>query len=337
MWDGLKNENFIITTDLETDDIVALWILSKFQNIVDAKILFVVGEGDKYIKYIRMCEYVKILGFKNAEVVTGCRSNKLFKCDGYDIMSPEKINELKLQIENNKSYKHNILYTLFKIEEYILLKSTIISLKPPRELIMMKKLSETNQELFKNFDHQISECEIAGYMGFNLRCLMKEYDHKTIIEFLNGFKKCLFYETYHAIGNNNIITNDNIHMDKLPDIVKNIMKFWNKYMADDCLQTYKKLENKTDRRSIAKHHRNKKVYDDIINNNFMQFINADSGLIISLIDNYKDLYIPCTLIFDEKTGYSKITHKNHTNIHIIHPKNKESYRLEQIKYLRDLL
>ena len=53
--------NIIITTDLETDDLIALLILVEYIP-KDANISFVVGEGNATMKYYRMTEYVKLMG-----------------------------------------------------------------------------------------------------------------------------------------------------------------------------------------------------------------------------------------------------------------------------------
>lgn len=305
----IENYNsFLILTDLEPDDMLGLWLLSS--KIRSKKILFLVGEGDSLMKEKRMKVYAKQFGFVNSKVLRGYSSNKQFPYDGYDIMTKDERDNIMYEEEK----KHTILET---IGEYIKENAPfIISMKPPRELIEMYSAG---------FD--FSKLTLAGYMSFNLRCLMKKWKKEQIAFFLKSFKECYYYETYHAIGSNNIITAKDLEWKFIPKVVKKVMALWNKYMIEDCQETIKNLKGKTDERSKAKIHRNEKCLKQILDNDSKQFVNADTGLVLSLLEGNPS-YKEKSLKFDEKTGYSVLGEGN--DVKVIQPKEKDFYKEYQI-------
>jgi hypothetical protein len=315
-------------TDLETDDVIAIYLLSKrFKN---TKIMFLVGEGCSYIKEIRMESYIKIMGFTNAEVVRGYSSDRVFTYDGRDIMTEDEINRLNWTKED-KDFIENKVFTFMRNNSPF-----IISLKPPRELM------EMFADGHPRFRRIFKRCVFAGYMSFNLRCLMNKHK-KRLANFLKSFKICYFYETHYAIGSNNIITKDDFDFGKLPDIIKEVMEWWNLFQAEDCQKTLGELEGLTDDASVKRWKRNKKTQDQIENNNYLQFVNADVGLIISLMQ-YDAPYRWKSLKYDLKSRnpypiverpawwrwYGK-------DVKVISPKDKEKYRKFQIKMLKEAL
>jgi len=315
-----QGRSFLISTDLETDDMVALYILSK--EIPSENITFLVGEGNSGMKKLRMNKYVKKLGFKNATVIRGFSSEKMFPYDGYDLFSESFINQLNCNKEN-VSYITKELYSFLKKKSPI-----IISLKPPRELLKLTTLY--TDDIISVF----SKCVFFGYMSFNMRCLMKEYNHDHIITFLEAFKECYYYETFHAIGSVNTITDKDIDMKKLPKIVYNVMKDWNRHMVENCNKTCERYKDRKDKRGKAKYHRNKKALEDIQKSKGEQFVNADCGLIMSLLHDNPP-YTKHRVEFDEKTGYSKFTQDG--KINVIQPIDKSEYRKFQILFLKKLL
>jgi len=320
-----KKSSIIISTDLETDDLLAIWMLSKI--IPNKNIMFLVGEGDSYIKSKRMERYAKSLGFTNYSVVQGIGSKKLFKYDGHDIFKLDEIKEFKKDIEEGTDEGTDdirLCVTLASLKFFIKWNSPLIfSLKPPRELIELWKMKNT---IFKN-------CIMFGYMSFNLRCLMKEWSHENIIEFLNSFEECYFYETYHAVGKNNIISGKDIDMKKLPKLVYDLMIYWNKSMLENCQETCETYKDRKDKRGVSKFRRNSAVVKAINDNNGEQFVNADCGLIMSLLDQNVS-YIKKSLKFDE-SGYSIFSEGG--KINVINVCDKKKFRESQIELLKEML
>lgn len=308
-------------TDLETDDMVALYLLSK--KIPNSKIMFLVGEGNSQIKKIRMESYVKYFGFKNAVVVRGYSSSKLFPYDGHDVMTEKQLEDIMLVDDDKKQTKQTL--AKFIQNEF----PFIISLKPPRELIDMH---------YYGFDNVLSNCVFAGYMSFNIRCLMKNWKkNEQIVPFLKNFKECYFYETYYAVGRNNIITSKDFDLNILPDVIWKVMMLWNKHMVDDCEETIRELRDKKDTISIQRVHRNEKTLKQVLDNNHEQFVNADCGFIISLIQSgapYKDF----SLRYREKgkkSGYPEI--REGSDFKVIQPVDKDVYREFQVKQIKFML
>jgi hypothetical protein len=320
-----KIRSLLVMTDLETDDVIAIYLLSRrFRN---TKIMFLVGEGCAYIKKLRMESYIKTLGFTNAEVVRGYGSDRLFKYDGYDIMTKEQIDGLdwasiNWTAENKEEVKEKVFKFIRDESPFI------ISLKPPRELM----------EMFVNghprYRRIFKRCVFAGYMSFNLRCLMNDYKRK-LVNFLRSFKLCYFYETHYAVGSNNIITKDDFDFDKLPEIIKNVMYLWNKFQAEDCRKTLEELEGNTDRESIKRRHRNQKTLDQIERNDHKQLVNADGGLIVSLFQ-YAAPYQWKSIKYDLESRNSYPIIKHGKDVKVIWPEDKEKYRKFQIDMLKNV-
>lgn len=314
-------KSLLIMTDLETDDIIAIWLLSKFYK--RTKIMFLVGEGCAYIKKLRMESYIKTLGFENAEVVRGYDSDRLFTYDGRDIMSEEDIERLNWIVESKEDVNEKV-YKFIRDESPF-----IISLKPPRELMDMYANGHPRYRRIFN------RCVLAGYMSFNLRCLMNEHK-KRLVGFLKSFKKCYFYETHYAVGSNNIITEKDFSFDKFPKIVLGVMKWWNLFQAEDCIETLKDLDGKTDDSSIKRIHRNQKTLDQIEGNNHKQFVNADCGLIIALLQ-YGTPFLLKSIKYDLKTRNPYPTVGSGNDVWLICPEDPKKYREFQVRMMKRTL
>ncbi len=263
-----------------------------------------------------MVHYAKLCGFTNFNVTQGMNSKKLFKYDGHDIFSP-------IEIKRFKRIQFNPL-SLEPLKNFIKESSPlIISLKPPREFI---KLWDTDKTIFNN-------CIMFGYMSFNLRCLMREWSHKKIIEFLNSFKECYFYETFHSVGENNIISCKDIDMKKLPKFVYDLMIYWNKGLIEGCRETCESYKDRKDKRGMSKFKRNLDIIKAIEDYKGEQFVNADCGLILSLLQPGAP-FVKKSLKFNE-AGYSFFEEGG--KINVISVDDKKKYRESQIKQLKKML
>jgi len=320
--------SFLIMTDLEPDDMLALYMLSK--SISNSKVLFLVGEGNSNIKEMRMKKYIELLGFKNATVLRGMSSDKNFKYDGFDV-------ETEKEIKDITKVDDDIKFVEAQLDVFISdTNPAIICLKPPRELIKMY-FDDDN-----NFSERLAKCEMAGYMSFNLRCLMKKWEKPKIIEFLKNFKRCYFYETHNAVGSANTITTDDLDFNLIPKIVKDVMKLWNKFMMEDCKDTIKKLRKKLDLKMVMndskrykrKLMRNEKKLTQIEGKEETQFVNADTGLIMSLLQ-VNAPYKLVSIKYDEKTGYPVMSKGD--DLYCIQPNDRSVFRKMQVLQMKKFL
>jgi hypothetical protein len=281
--------------------------------------MFVVGEGDSLIKEKRMKIYIEKIGFTNAKVVSGYSSKNKFPYDGHDVMTKDEIDKL-MDIEEDKKEIKKKIAVFIKIEEPF-----IISLKPPRELI----------ELW-NEGFDMSKYPFAGYMSFNLRCLMREWKPK-LVSFLKSFRICYFYETKYAVGGSkySAITQKDFDFEILPKIVNKLIYYWNKHQEEMCLKNIKELVEKSDQGSKQRLDRNKKTLKQVLDNNYSQFVNADTGLILSLLEECAP-YEPRKISYDLKSrnAYPKLEEGD--DVKVIQPDDIVKYRELQVKMMKDI-
>lgn len=339
----------LITTDLEPDDVIALQIL--FKKLKEASfhkpIMVIVGEGDPSLKLFRMNMYANLFAPQlKMEVLQGIGSDRFYSQDGQEFFTPECINSIR----DSMPYSEKSL--LEKIKQFLTFHfhhTTIINLKPPRELI---KIWLEDNELFDN-------TIFLGYMGFNLRCLLEHYEKNCIQDFLNSFKKVMYYECSMAIGrNNNISSKDGFNFGMLPGYIEKLMQMWNQELHKECseivrnfqwfdpnwavklnesgLQTYLEHETNPNFRNILA--RNFKVMKDIKEADFVQFVNADTGLIISLFLNLDDVSFYKGDLTIDKLGIGqpiKNESGKHIFIHNVDDINKAIFRNQQLQFLID--
>ncbi len=302
----------IISTDLETDDLITLLLLEKYLSKSIPK-LFLVGEGDSYIKYMRMKIYIEIMGFQNATVVQGYSSDKDFSYDGEDVFNVEFVKQLRVAGEKKKETK-----CLEEIKQFLKTNPslTILSLKPPHEFMALWK---EDNKIFNTTD-------LLGYMGFNIRCLMKSNENTTIIEFLNSFRRVVYYESFLATGNENSIKfkDDIFPFDKLPKYVTSMMNLWNLDMLTYCYNNIKKYTSMTvkelirvtqeeedqiyllikEKKDCERFKRNLKIIRQVTTANYQQFVNADCALIATLLVNMPTEWMYFGLLDFNEIGYT---------------------------------
>lgn len=314
----IEKENcFLILTDLETDDLAAICLLSEFKR--NSKIMFVVGEGSSSIKVHRMEFYIEKLGFSKAKVIQGYSSKKKFPYDGLDVMTEDERNDIMDIDKDKKEIKEEIAEFIKKEEPFI------ISLKPPRELI----------ELWdEGFD--MSKYILAGYMSFNLRCLMREWK-PNLVNFLTSFRTCYFFETKYSVGGStySAITEKDFDFAILPRIVINLMYHWNKHQDELCDENIKKLSEKSDEGSNQRLHRNKATKKQVVDNNYKQFVNADTGLILSLLEKGAS-YKYRKINYDLKSRNAYPILGKGTDVKVIMPDDVLKYREIQINMMKEI-
>lgn len=253
-------ENIWNETDLEPDDVLAIYILQIAKY-------YVVGEGNANKKYNRMLRYVEmLLKQKNGPtpvVIEGLGSWKEFVLDGkeFDTLESKKCTE---------SYMDN--FTKFASGE----NPVMFSFKPMRELVAE---FVKNPDLVKKL---VSNVTLYVYGGFNFRCLFKEHK-KELMELINSFKKVCLYESYYVSGHKNSMNksnapdlykylkeNDNECFHKLFRLTTN----WNNNIRDEMVESIKKDPSMDDNTK----HRHQKVIDSVTGNEDFQYVIADFGL-----------------------------------------------------------
>jgi ankyrin repeat protein len=244
-----------IETDLEPDDIMALYILPKAKY-------YVVGEGDANIKYNRMLKYCAILKNRDAVIIEGMKSDKKFIYDGHEF-------------NNLSQFKSTECY-LKRFQEFSSGQNPIMfSLKPMRELV---------NEYIKSpntIKQMISNVTLYVYGSFNFRCITWKYKDE-LLNLLRGFKKVCIYESFFVSGNENSINkvnaselytfmknNKNDYFDALFRLTEN----WNKYISEDAIKC---LSDKNLDKDAC--NREQKILDNIRGNEDFQYVLADFGL-----------------------------------------------------------
>lgn len=314
-WDSLlsTHETIIFSTDLEPDDLVALIMFREMtKDHKNLKLIFLVGEGNSMIKRDRMKKYIELIGFNKdryhdqIEVLLGFDSDVDFHFDGRDVLTNERINELRQYKFDffDEAHLHLLIESHHVNEKPIL----YISLKPPREIYQIWKQVP-----------KIFQCvTMIGYMSFNLRVLFHNKDEKMMIEdFLSSFKCVLYYETYFASNDSSTsigleTKGSNILFKELPSFVIKLIKDWNM----STLKHYDELLN--DGKQLSE--KQIKIKMCIEKNDSLQFVNADNGLIAFLLFDEKEKYIvPSKITFDEKTHFTICSRDEKSHIFVVNP------------------
>ena len=158
-----------------------------------------------------------------------------------------------------------------------------------------------------------------------------------LVSFLKAFKDCFFYETKYAIGGSkySAITENDFKFDILPDIVKKLMCYWNKHQEDMCVENIKKLSERTDEGSKQRLHRNKVTLKQLVDNDYKQFVHADTGLIVSLIEKCAP-YKLRSIKYDLETRNAYPILGEGTDLKVIQPDNIFDYRKFQINVMKEI-
>ena len=280
--------NYWIETDLEPDDVLSLAIFPKAQY-------YVVSEGNSLTKYKRMLKYCELLDNKNAIVIKGHDSDKLFPHDGLEFDNLD---------ENINLHINNYLDNLIKFSNND--NPIMISIKPMRELL---------EEYIKDPDlikKVVGNIKLYVYGGFNFRVLLDKYE-KQLLELLKMFKEVKIYESFYVSGEKNSINKLNcpdlynfIIQNKEKPFYKILLKLtynWNSYLIDDIQQWIVTMDKNSDT-----YKRNIKIVNSIKDNVNFQFVLADFGL-ASVFRDVEPIKIK-NLRFENK--YTKFDETNET-------------------------
>ncbi len=246
-----------IETDLEPDDVLAIYLLP------DAK-YYVVGEGNAHTKYLRMCEYARLMKNDQATIIEGLGSVAKFPLDGkeFDHLPERTCNEVYLE----------------KFTEFARGKTPVMfSFKPMRELVAEYV---RNPDLVKKL---LANVTLYAYGGFNFRCLFEE-NKKELTDVLHCFKRTNIYESHFVSGESNSMDKVNApklyqclstrrSSDQYVEVLFRLIHNWNEHIVSS-----KKEALKNPKLNPSVRERNQKVIDNVKGHVDFQFVIADFGL-----------------------------------------------------------
>ena len=347
-----QRNTYVVFTDAEADDCVAIFLLYhlilKFADEVTLHI--VVDECSSNFDTLKVMSSLWNNGIRfdgkpapNVKVFfyKGLNSKPEFPKGAYGLTLPNESDDFVARCPN---WKDSI--------KAILLESpcTILVLKPPLELLeLMKDCAFDLGSLPAIYKRHAA----VWYGSFNIRSLY--FDKKAIpsevLVCLHMFGGNYLYETIFAVGEDNTVTSgptslrlDRFH--RLPGDVINCIYGWNDYIAHDCLDTIKKevseevLEKLQDvnfdfsklddpSKVSEKAKRNCKPLNSIMTRKGDQFVNADTGAVMSLLmpefyrqceyfcegdfylkpkfqDEYDETENPLYVFYAEKSQYEQV-------------------------------
>ena len=283
-----------LETDLEPDDIAAIYILNKrgfrFSHIVT-------GEGNSVTKHMRIKKYHTLLSsnLDNVDVVPpvfirGLDSNKLFPRDGcefetlyddekeYDMFDSKYVKELKNYVATCKE-------------------PIMIVLKPFRELL----------KYFSELADILPKVTLYVYGSFNFRTLSNEV---AVSSLLRSFKNVYLYESFFATGTKNSIDKDTMpkffeaftkasQTSPYLQTLNRLMLNWNEHMLTSCSTNLAKLNSDPDSRN-----RLLKIYNAVKENKSFQMVAADIGVAVTFND--QQFFKPVDISFDPISKYTLI-------------------------------
>jgi len=366
--------DIIIFTDTEGDDCVAIFLMLQLLLKNDEKIFYnvhiVVDDCNSNFEGIKiLCAlfdsglhgkdslHGKESHFSNVSVTfyRGMDSKPGMPDDCYGLALPEFATT---QYVEGCSYWEYVIARLLAERPCFL-----FVLKPPLEIL--KVMSQyTSEESISAYPPMYKEHTAVWYGSFNLRSLYfdKKAEISDVERALHMFGENYLYETVFAVGENNTVSNDADSLGKtfteFPLAILKSIHGWNKFISTDCIDTinkevspavsaqlvangydYTKLEDQSEINYRVK--RNCKPLISIVNREGNQFVNADTGAVMSvLMPQYyrngdytasKDNHYYTKSNF-ETAENSKWTNKLH--IFYAEEKDRESVRLAQLELIK---
>ncbi len=233
----LSFERICVLTDLEPDDILAIYLL--FDNVSrDTETLFIVGEGN--VAKDKMCfEMCETLGLTNFTVLQGNMSHKDY---------PPLMLTLFDFSDEKTLYRPCEQATEESLSRFDFSNSLVLGLKPFSELLDFVDAERLTTATF------------CFYGSFNLRCMLSKHSATDIADFVNtAFEKTFVYESYFATGEENSASAENFpalfealeNSPRLEPVLKAIA-LWNEHIAKDCANTISKLAVRIEKQVVKK-------------------------------------------------------------------------------------
>lgn len=264
-----ENTKVLIVTDWEPDDMMAIHML--FPELIKRNIIpdiVISCWKDVKTKALFAYQYLKSITTAPINIYLGLPTKKKYNIESMDDFS---ITDFMIEFES---------WNILNWNQY----SLIVQLAPINELMTLFN----EGRIFKN-------TKLAIYASFNVRSVMKTYNHENILKMLNGFKQVIYYESFLAtsptiVEDMNVLDNILKH-----ESIAKYIRVWNdliyKEMVDSDFDTCKRII--------------KSIQDCPA-----QFVHADTGLILTLImplNEIKESLMTGTLTFNSQTNYSVFT------------------------------
>lgn len=363
---NLKSANrVLVLTDLETDDVIALWILLK-SGALRNKELMIVADGchskhdnEEYA----LCKLAEVILFclgevipeelkpKDISIVRGEATKTDFPRDYYGLITDRP----------PKTYEHwrgPVIDFLSNGPVFI------FGIKPCTELMMLMSDNEAGKiEPAIDFKQHTA----AFYGSFNNRTLFKTFPRERVVDMMHLCGSNFYYETFLAVGEVNNMTPDNAGkelFDHFPDTVKKAMKGWNDYIIEDC-----KEDLRADMKNALEDHerlytllaksgfeesvlpagvvndelrsnlgRSCKIIRAIMANDRNQFVNADTGLAMGLMPEFAQYWKEASVTYNGNYVVPKEgeTAEGVNPLYVFLPNDKSAVRDIQVAFISNL-
>ncbi len=294
-----KTVPFIVMTDLEPDDMLALAVLKRrgFQPTV-----IIAGEGCAHNKAIRARQYADDLGWLDTFVVCGNDSDKVFPNECADLDASQKDathygSRINFPFASDTAdIEVNVLQRGLRGPSGVA-EPTVLCLKPPRELVMLESGGRKDEahRLFKKL-------RLVLYGSFNLR----EVGYEPVLHWLNPgttpFKQVVLYENYGGMAGGTKNLNPatvspcaspvlSCGMEVYEERLRVVAREWDMYILQDCEATCKQIEKEnpdwaTNAEDNARWTRNHTCASSVRENLGRQIVAADPILAL-IMDNPK--------------------------------------------------
>ena len=276
--DGREGLSWMLLTDLEPDDMVAMGVLAAR---LDSPSYLVVGEGSADLKGARALTYAKHLGWNETLVVKGLPSDKAF--EGEEVL-----------VEHSASLPKEVCSLK---PDHFTQTDTFICLKPPRELCAHYMAAPDD---FRGK-------RLILYGSFNLRTIVEKEGWEAvswIFDESSPFREVILYESYKAIPDapSTSANKDNCPefwtaldgsiKDDIDDFDKDLcacLATWDAAILKDCVDTMEECEagsygDPASEEVKARYSRNKTCRDQVMPHQGRQFVMADCVL-ATVFDN----------------------------------------------------
>ena len=218
----------VVMTDLEPDDILALYLLREQLAAFGSRLLVIVGESSAS-KVELATVILRLLGVEAAMVLQGEVSDKEYPSTMYGAFG--------VSSEYKPRFRESIMT---KVDAFLVAVAAplFIIMKPPHELWVIKS-------------EYLARATVVMYGGFNFRALSREELGTLTYMFNTLFFESIVYESFHATGAANALTHANTSLFKYMHEQANSSPFWrglrsavdawNGSIIADCLETVSRL------------------------------------------------------------------------------------------------
>ena len=267
-----ENTKVLIVTDWEPDDMMAIHML--FPELIKRNIIpdiVISCWKDVGTKALFAYQYLKSITTAPINIYLGLPTKKKYNIES---------------MVNTDSAIEFESWNILNWNQY----SLIIQLAPINELMTLFN----EGMIFEN-------TKLAMYASFNIRSVMKTYNHENILKMLNGFKQVIYYESFLATSPTMVENSDVLDNILKHEAIAKYIRVWNDLIykemeyssSDTCKRIIKSIQDCPD-----------------------QFVHADTGLILTLImplNVIKESLMTGTLTFNSQTNYSTFTDLKESN------------------------